>query len=111
LWNNRIEPLSDIRETNDRILISVDLPFINSKDQIEIYVNGDLIEIVANASRSIKWRKGISAGEAFETSQYEKRVRLPFAVSEDDIKATFKNGILLITVNKKNVKKRKINVY
>ncbi|MGC8558750.1 MAG: Hsp20 family protein [Nitrososphaeria archaeon] len=36
---------------------------------------------------------------------------MPFAVSEDDIKATFKNGILLITVDKKNVKKRKINVY
>ena len=66
---------------------------------------------MANASKSIKWRRGISAGEAFETSQYEKRVRLPFTVTEDDIKATFKNGILLITVDKKNVKKRKVNVY
>ncbi|MGC8662106.1 MAG: Hsp20/alpha crystallin family protein [Nitrososphaeria archaeon] len=111
MWDNSIEPLSNIRETNDRIVISVDLPFVNSKDQIEIYVYGDLIEIVANASKSIKWRRGISAGEAFETSQYEKRVRLPFTVTEDDIKATFKNGILLITVDKKNVKKRKVNVY
>lgn len=111
MWDNSIEPLSNIKETNDRIIISVDLPFVNSKDQIEIYVYGDLIEIVANASKSIKWRRGISAGEAFETSQYEKRVRLPFTVTEDDIKATFKNGILLITVDKKNVKKRKINVY
>ncbi len=111
MWNNRIEPLSDIRETNDRIMISVDLPFVTSKDQIEIYFYGDLIEIVANTSKTIKWKVGISAGETFETSQYEKRVRLPFTISENDIKATFRNGILLITVNKKNIKKRKINVY
>ncbi len=111
MWDNKIEPLSDIRETNDRIVISVDLPFVTSKDQIQIYFYGDSIEIVANASKKIKWRNGISAGEAFETNQYEKRVKLPFTINENDVKATFKNGILFITIDKKNIKKRKINIY
>jgi len=110
MWENKIEPLSDIKETNDKIVISVDLPFVTSKDQIQIYFYGDSIEITANASKKIRWRNSISAGEAFETNQYEKRIKLPFAVNEEDVKANFKNGILVITIDKKNIKKKKINV-
>lgn len=105
-----IEPLTDITETPNEYIITVDLPFIESKDQIEVYAHGNTLEIIAEMSRSIKYRRPYSYGEAREIRRFAKRIALPFEPDENDISASFKNGVLVIRVQKPKEKRSKIKI-
>ncbi len=107
---DNIEPLSEIYETSGSYLITVDLPFVKSKDQIEIYVKENEIEIIANTSKKIYWSSYEGLGKKVEVTKYRKKFTLPFKIDPEKVKASFKNGILLIEIPKTSEKRTKINI-
>ena len=77
------EPLTDVMESEDKINITVELPGV-SKEDIDLRVTKDRAVInVDNASR-----------------KYYKEIPLKEEVDPDDVKATYNNGILDITLKK-----------
>lgn len=96
-----IEPLADITENDDEIVITVDLPFVASKEDIEVYVSDKSVEITAKTKRGIKWNRWSTHYRYMEFNQFRKRIELPVKVDVNDVKATFRNGILLIRLRKK----------
>ena len=77
------EPLSDVQETDREIAITVELPGVEK---------GDVQLHVAEEAVTVKVEKG---------RRYAARIRLPAKVLPPTAKATFKNGILDLTLQKK----------
>ncbi len=96
-----IEPLADIAETDEEIVITVDLPFVKSKEDIDVYVSDDGVEITAKTRRGIKWNKWSTHYRYTEFNQFKKRIKLPVRVDPDNVRAFFRNGILTIKLRKK----------
>ncbi len=77
------EPMVDIFDEGDNILVIAELPGV-SEDDIKIEVVGDVLKID-------------SAGTE---RKYAKEMLLPSKVKTDSLKNTYKNGILEITLEK-----------
>jgi HSP20 family protein len=77
------EPLTDVIESGDTTHITVELPVVNKED-IDMRVTEDKIIVRVDAA----------------DRQYYKEVDLHAKVDPNSVKATFKNGILDITVKR-----------
>ena len=82
------EPLTDIIEGDSNIAITIELPGVE-KDNIDLNVTEEALEIKVDAPER----------------KYHKVVNLPNKVKTKSTKATYKNGILDIVLDKKDKKK------
>jgi HSP20 family protein len=83
-----MEPLTDIIEGKDDIAITVEIPGVE-KDDIDLVASDDTLEIKVNSPKR----------------KYHKVIDLPCNVKTKSTKATYKNGILDIVLEKKEKKK------
>lgn len=79
----RREPMTDVIEREDTISITVELPGVE-RDEIELQSSPNRVTIEVNNPER----------------RYYKDVDLPKLIDPDSVKATFKNGVLDITVKK-----------
>lgn len=86
----RIEDYVD----DDKYVISAELPGIDPERNVEISVARGTLTIRAERHEE---REGRRHSE-FRYGTYERHIRLPDNVREEDIKATYDKGILTITV-------------
>ncbi len=86
------EPFVDVFEDDEKVTIIAELPGV-SKDKIKVRVNEDEVEI-----------------EATNSKKYHKVIRLPAKVKPETAKANYKNGVLEITIEKKEKKEKKKGV-
>jgi HSP20 family protein len=84
------EPLTDVIDCGDTIAVTMELPGIE-KDDIKLEIADQLLTIRVNT----------------EARRYFKEVNLPAPVKEEAAKASYKNGILDITLTKKVPPKKK----
>lgn len=77
------EPLSDVIESDKEVAVTVELPGVEK---------GDVTLKVAEDSITVRVEKG--------ARRYHKKVRLPCKVVAQSAKATFKNGILDVTLQR-----------
>ncbi len=89
------KPLIDVFDTDETVQIVAEMPGIEKQD-VELSIDGR--ELFVQASRNDR--------------HYHETVKLPTDVDEASAKATYKNGVLEITLKKaKNVlRRKKINV-
>jgi HSP20 family protein len=121
LWNSRfgLENLSgtgqwlprlDMSETDTAVVVNVDVPGIDPK-QIDISVTGDTLTI-----RGERQEEKETKGKTFHRLErsygsFCRSVGLPTSVDVDKIKATAKEGVLTITLPKREeVRPRQIKV-
>ena len=78
------EPIVDVFDEADRILVIVELPGV-LEDEIKVEVAGDILSLAASG----KDRK------------YAKEILLPSKVKPDSVKTSYKNGILEIRLQKR----------
>jgi HSP20 family protein len=81
------EPLTDVIDEGGRIAITMELPGVQRED-IDLQMNETDLEISVDTERR----------------KYHKRVKLPAAVEPKTTKATYNNGVLDVTVQKKGGK-------
>ncbi len=77
------EPLTDVLETDHEITVTCELPGI-SKEDVNLHVSVDRITVRVDSPR-----------------KYHKVIPLPATVIAKSAKATFKNGVLDLTVQRK----------
>jgi len=82
------EPLTDIIEEGDRVRVIVELPGVDRED-ISLDAEDGVLDIQVDK----------------EGRKFHKRVELPAAVDSDSAKASYKNGVLDVTLAK--AKKRR----
>jgi HSP20 family protein len=99
-------PAIDYVRKDDRLVVRAELPGIDPKD-LDIAVTGNQLRIRGerkaekNVHEEDYFMREISCGE------FERVMTLPEGVNTEQIEATFKNGILEITVPAKEVPKSK----
>jgi HSP20 family protein len=87
---NGREPLTDVIDCGDTIAVTVELPGVEKKD-IQLNVSEETLTIQVDT----------------EERRYYKEVDLQAPVEEDTTKASYKNGVLDVTLKKKAVEKKK----
>jgi len=98
------QPLSDVRETGDKIIVDLELPGVDKKD-IEINVTEDELEVKCESkAKKEEKRKDYYRLERGYSGFY-RRFTLPVKVKPDQAKADYKDGLLKISVPKLEVKK------
>ncbi len=88
------EPLTDIIERGDTVSVTIEMPGVEKKE-IDLDINGRKMTVkVDNPDR-----------------RYHKVIALPCGVDEESVKATFRNGVLDVTLIKtEESKSRKIAI-
>ena len=99
-------PNTDMSETENDYIITVDLPGITKKD-VEVNFQNNRLTI----SGERKKEKEEEGKDFIRRERYEgtfmRSFSLPTAVKEEDINAKFKDGVLTVTVPKAEVSKSK----
>jgi HSP20 family protein len=103
-------PFVDISETDGEFNVRAELPGLDKND-LDVDVSGDVLSIKGEKKdEEEKKDKGYYMRESYFGS-FQRNIRLPAEVQRDQVEATFKDGILNITIPKSEEKKaRKIQI-
>ncbi len=97
------KPAANVREDDKNYAIELALPGF-TKDEISISFEDEVLTITAGRQpkEEVKGPK-YTWNEFGYKSKYERSFQLPETVNADNISASFENGILLVTLPKKEV--------
>jgi HSP20 family protein len=97
------KPAANVREDDKNYAIELALPGF-TKDEISISFEDEVLTITAGRQpkEDVKGPK-YTWNEFGYKSKYERSFQLPETVNADNISASFENGILLVTLPKKEV--------
>jgi HSP20 family protein len=100
-WGNGnvFTPAIDIKEEENKLLITTDLPGINKED-IEINLKEDMLEISAKTGKEKETEEEGYIRKEREHTHFYRAVRLPSSVKEEGSTAKIENGVLTITLPK-----------
>ena len=103
------KPAANVREDEKNYTIELALPGF-SKDEISISFEDELLTVTAGhqPKEEVKGPK-YTWNEFGYKSKYERSFQLPETVDANNIAAAFENGILLVTLPKKEVQPSVVN--
>ncbi len=90
-------PKLDVTETKDAMVVKAEMPGVDPKD-IEITLTGDLLTLKGEMEKEEKEERYHRVERTYGT--FLRSVRLPMAVDGSKVTATFKNGLLVVTLPK-----------
>jgi HSP20 family protein len=96
-------PAMDVKETDKEVIAEVEIPGFDP-EKIEVSVEDGILRVKGSMDEKKEekekgyWRKEIRKGA------FERMVRLPMAVKEGKVEATYEKGILKIVMPKAEVK-------
>lgn len=99
----------DISETKDSVVVEAEMPGMDSKS-LDISLNGNLLTIRGEKKQETETDNGDCYCTERTYGKFSRSVRLPGNVESkgDDIKATYKDGVLRIEIPKSETKTIKI---
>jgi HSP20 family molecular chaperone IbpA len=102
-------PRSDIYETEEHVVVTVDVPGVNEND-IDITMEKNILTINAMSSHGAPEGYSLSFAE-FQAGDYERSFRLTDQIDRDRIEAVYADGVLKLTLPKaEKAKAKKISV-
>jgi len=115
LLENKWVPSMNVKETDDFFEIEIAAPGFNKKD-FEISIENGLLKISAENKEEIEKKEEDFTRREFNYNSFLRSFTLPDNVNEEEkIDATYKRGILKLTLNKLHtdeiVQKRVIEVH
>lgn len=96
-----LEPLSEIKETDDEIILQVDMPCVRDKKDIEIRLTEDSATIEAKIHKTVQYERWGTFQRTARFCRFSKVFRLPAKVDPDKSKARFIKNILELHLPKK----------
>lgn len=106
LLGGRWEPRIDMSETKDTLTVKAELPGLDLKD-LDVSVSGDVLTIKGEKKQEKEEKDGQRHVVERSYGAFVRMVRLPAPVAQDNIKASFKNGVLTISLPKTEEAKQK----
>lgn len=99
-------PTTDMMETDDEYLIEAELPGLTKKD-IQINCQDNVLSIEGERRQQHEEESPGYLRSERSYGSFKRSIILPTSIVEDKVKATFKDGILRVTVPKAEKSKRK----
>jgi HSP20 family protein len=104
------QPAVDMHEAKDSFVLRVELPGVRDKD-VAVSITGDLLTIKGERrwDDDLKDQKFLHVERVY--GQFERLIQLPMAVQADKVKASYRDGVLEITLPKvEELKPRDIKI-
>jgi HSP20 family protein len=100
-WTDEVEwmPSVDVSETAKEIIVNAEIPGVESKD-IEVNLQGDVLTIKGQRKREHEEKDENFHRVERSYGSFYRALRLPSEVDGEKIKATYKKGVLKITMPK-----------
>jgi HSP20 family protein len=92
-------PASARRDDTCELVITAKLPGVDEKD-VDVAVSGDTLTIKAERKVEHQGKGGDERHPDRRAEPFARSVRLPFEVSDEEINATFDEGVLTVRVQK-----------
>lgn len=89
-------PLYEVRRSSDCLTIYADLAGVKRKEDVDIYVEGNVLRIEARLSKPLLFEGLVFFREGI--TKYKLEIPLPSNADVENIKASFRKGILEVTV-------------
>lgn len=99
-------PLADIKETEEAIVVTMDLPGVEKQD-VDISISDDELRVVAEKKAETEVSEKDYHKRERTYKRFERMVKLPVAVKIEEAKAKLNNGVLEITLPKEVVTAKK----
>ncbi|AGF77152.1 molecular chaperone (small heat shock protein) [Desulfocapsa sulfexigens DSM 10523] len=101
-----ISPSVDIFEEDDTIVVKADIPGI-SKEDLNVSINDSILTLSGEKKQEEKIEKKNYHRVERSYGSFSRSFQLPGAVNSDQVKASFKKGVLEIRIPKTGDNKRK----
>ncbi len=98
-------PKVDVIDRNDEVAVKAELPGVD-KENVDVSISDNILTIRASTQHEKKEEKGQYYRRELSRGECQRTIRLPGQVDGDKAKASFKDGILEITVPKAPGSKR-----
>jgi len=103
-------PAVDVSETKDSLIVKAEIPGMESKD-IDVSLCGDLLTIKGEKKQKTEEKKENYHRIETHYGAFSRTIRVPVSVNSEKIKASYDNGVLKITLPKKEeVKAKQIEI-
>lgn len=89
----------DVKEVDQAYQIQAPVPGFKP-EEVEVTFSGGLLTIKAEHSEESKQQQGAYLRREVSFGNYQRSIQLPADVKEDDISASFDNGVLTVSVPK-----------
>ncbi len=104
------EPISEVWETDDEVIAVIELPGVEKED-IDLRVTSRTLEVKAERKEETKEERERARFEERAYKGYYITLSLPTDVNPDEVKATYKNGVLEVRIKKAHKEeKKKVNI-
>jgi HSP20 family protein len=103
-------PAVDMHETKDDLVLTVEVPGVSEKD-VKVTINGDLLSIRGErrGDDEAKERQYMHVERVY--GQFERLIQLPIGVQADKVRATYRDGLLQVTLPKaEELKPREVKI-
>lgn len=104
-WNN--SPAINIAEDKNGFRIEVALPGMEKED-FKIHVEKKILEISSEKELTSETKDERFLRKEFSYSKFKRRFSIPEYVDSENIKASYKNGILNVSIPKREETKDKV---
>lgn len=94
-----ISPAADIVESKDTYKIELELPGV-AKEEVTIEVNNDTLTVKGEKKSSAKTEDEKTASSERYYGSFEKQFSLPNNIKNEEIKASYNNGVLELIIPK-----------
>ena len=97
--NGAWAPRMDVSETKDAMIVTAELPGVDATE-IGLTLTGDLLTLKGEKEKETEEKEERYHRVERTYGAFLRSVRLPMAVDGSKITATFKNGVLVVTLPK-----------
>ncbi len=92
-------PAVDIYEDNDKYVVKAELPGMKKED-IDVSLDGNTLTISGERKQEEEKKEGENYRSERFFGRFQRSITLPTAVQADKIEATYKDGVLTLTLPK-----------
>lgn len=104
------EPLVDINETGEEVIVTAELPGV-SKENIELSLVDNALEIKTSQKEEVSFEKEGYRRRERRAMNFYRVIELPCGVDSSKVKASFNNGVLEVRMPKiEKAKKHSIRI-
>lgn len=100
-------PAIEVKETDTEVILKAEIPGIEAKD-LDVQVSPEAVMLRGEHQQESKTaEKGYFRSE-FHYGQFARAVPLPTTVQHEQVKSSFKDGVLTLTLPKAEEERRKV---
>ena len=102
-------PISDVEETEKSLVARFELPGVDKKD-IKLHVGIDYIDLKVESKKQSQVKEKDSSHYTDRYLQFSRHLTLPATVAGEQAEAEYKDGILMVSIPKKDAADKLVEI-